>query len=200
MKSKFTEIYLKQQWKTSDGLSGAGSTIDATAEIRDQLPQLLKKYKIQTLVDIPCGDLAWISKITDQIENYIGGDIVEELVADAKAQYPELDIRCIDLLKDELPEGDALMVRDCLIHFSPESLEEFKRLIKESKYKYLLTSSFDKSKLKPIHLDLVNKEIEDGGMSLLCLEEEPHNFPQPLDKIEEQFIGKYLGIWEVSSL
>ena len=39
----FTKIYLKNLWKDSESLSGPGSNLEATSNLRDNLPRLLNR-------------------------------------------------------------------------------------------------------------------------------------------------------------
>ncbi|MFE7121789.1 hypothetical protein ACFU99_40805, partial [Streptomyces sp. NPDC057654] len=59
--------------------SGNGSNLTQTATLRSELPGLLARLGVRTLLDIPCGDFYWMSRLdlgTDTHISYIGADRV----------------------------------------------------------------------------------------------------------------------------
>lgn len=84
----FTEIHDNQIWKSNESKSGSGSELRNTALLRDQLEIFLKISECKKIVDLPCGDFNWMSKIDLQGATYIGVDIVEELIKKNREQYP----------------------------------------------------------------------------------------------------------------
>ena len=75
-KKRFELIYKSGYWKgfIGESLSGAGSSFDATENIRRELPILLSEFNIRSMLDLPCGDFYWMSQIDLQDIKYIGGD------------------------------------------------------------------------------------------------------------------------------
>ena len=59
----FTKYYEDQLWGSEESVSGCGSTIANTEELRTTLPQLLADLNVSTLLDVPCGDFNWMSKV-----------------------------------------------------------------------------------------------------------------------------------------
>ena len=60
VKETFTEIYTENLWASAESKSGTGSELRNTEVLRQELSVLLKKYKIQSMLDIPCGDFNWM--------------------------------------------------------------------------------------------------------------------------------------------
>ena len=56
----FVRIYRENYWGNSDSRSGAGSDLTQTAEIRERLPELIEKFSVNSILDIPCGDWHWM--------------------------------------------------------------------------------------------------------------------------------------------
>jgi len=58
------------------------------------------------------------------LDSYIGGDIVVPLIVSVADKYssPTRSFRVMDLTKDVLPDCDLILVRDCFIHLSFESI------------------------------------------------------------------------------
>ena len=77
MENIFTEIYKKNQWGDKDTISGTGSNLIQTKLIIESIPNILKEYKISTILDIPCGDFYWMNNVNLNGINYIGADIVK---------------------------------------------------------------------------------------------------------------------------
>ena len=199
----FNTIYRFNRWGDIESVSGLGSTLNQTATLRLQLPDFLTKWKIQYLLDAPCGDLNWIKQIQLPITEYIGADIVQDLINHNKSQFKhdtQKRFLMLNIIEDKLPEADVLLCRDCLVHFSEKDLHQFFRNLKGSNIKYLLTTTF------PEHTAF-NKDMRTGRWQPLNLEAKPLNFPKPLDIINEDstegdgaFKDKSLALWRVADL
>src|SRR4030081_1634765 len=72
---RFRRIHDTNMWGAEASPSGLGSEMDATAALRAQLPRLLKKLGVTSLLDAPCGDAGWINR-ADLGVRYVGIDIV----------------------------------------------------------------------------------------------------------------------------
>ena len=55
--------------------SGIGSSMKQTIAIRKEIPKIIIKYSIESIIDAPCGDTNRLSTINLGIEQYIGLDI-----------------------------------------------------------------------------------------------------------------------------
>ena len=171
-----------------------------TMRVRAELPSLLRKIETKSLLDIPCGDLYWIKDLDLGVDNYIGADIVRELVEINKKKLGSMTrvFLRLDLLKDELPTVDVVLCRDCLIHFSNSDVMRALRNIKKSHAKYLLTTSFSHT--------TVNEDIVTGEWRPLNLQAPPFSLPVPLMVINEGYTGsvnypdKVLALWKITDL
>lgn len=83
----FKKIHQENHWGDGESVSGQGSNREQTATISVEIPKLLAELGVQTLLDAPCGDFGWISKIDLPIKNYIGADIVPEVIAKHNALF-----------------------------------------------------------------------------------------------------------------
>ena len=59
----FTDIYKNNTWGDKESLSGPASNLPRTKNLRKVLPELAQLYNIKTMIDAPCGDMFWFSKI-----------------------------------------------------------------------------------------------------------------------------------------
>jgi SAM-dependent methyltransferase len=144
-KERFTEIYRQNFWSSSESGSGEGSEFLYTKTLRSELPRIVEKYSIKTIVDAPCGDFNWMCHVLPKISvHYIGVDIVDNVIVRNRHKYEAVDIHfaVADICSDQLPECDLLIVRDCLFHLSYSDINRFLRNIAQVDYKYLLTTTY----------------------------------------------------------
>jgi hypothetical protein len=179
LKEIFTEIYQNNLWTSRESKSGAGSELKNTEIVRNELPSLFKKFNIKTMLDIPCGDFNWMNHVDRTGIDYIGGDIVEDLIENNKKNYNDIDFRVLDVTKDELPKVDIIFVRDLLGHFNYKNIAIAISNMKKSGSKYLLTTCFTKWDF--------NSNIEDGGWRPINLMIKPFNF-KPIYLINEDCV------------
>ena len=161
LQQTFTNIYENNLWCSPESVSGGGSEMQNTAVIRRELPVLLQKFNIQSILDIPCGDWNWMKDVDLCGASYIGADIVEPLIQKNKETYKGVDFRVLDLTKDTLPKVDLIFVRDCLGHLSNDNVSLALRNCQESGAKYLLAPSFTKWDMNP--------DVENGGWKCINL-------------------------------
>ncbi len=199
----FADIYRKKIWDHAGSVSGDGSTAESTEILRTELAALLIKYKIQSLLDIPCGDFSWMSKLNLDKIDYTGADIVQEIIDDnntkqiddksAKKRFVKYDI-----CSDPLPDCDLIFCRDCLVHLSNKHIFNALDNIRQSGAKYLLMTTFPEQKR--------NFNMITGAWRAVNFEKPPFNFSPPLEIINEgfslragRFPDKSMGLWEIAS-
>jgi SAM-dependent methyltransferase len=199
LKEVFSKIFESNDWGSGESVSGLGSELKSTEKIREEIPELIKKFKIKSFLDIPCGDFNWMSKVDLDGVDYIGADIVDSLIQKNKEKFPEINFKVLDITKDELPKVDLIFVRDLFGHFSYESIENAMINILSSGTKYLLTTSFTKWDY--------NVNIENGGWRPINLLITPFRF-KPIYLINEnctegsnlEFSDKCLILFDLESL
>jgi hypothetical protein len=205
IKTVFDDIYSKRKWIYNDkceSISGEGSTLASTGLVRKEVSRILNQFNIRTLVDGACGDFNWMKEIikSNTNINYIGCDIVEDLIKSNIEKYAtnNINFQCLDITKDILPEGDLIIVRDCLGHLSEEDVFKFIKNLKRSNIKYLLTTTF---------LNFENKNINTGEWRPICLTKSPFNFSSYIELVSEGCVenngiykDKSLILYEVSKL
>ena len=177
LKETFTNIYENNLWASSESVSGGGSEMQNTEIIRKELPVLLQKFGIQSILDIPCGDWNWMKSVDLCGASYIGADIVIDLIERNKSIYPTTDFRVLDITLDSLPKVDLIFTRDCLGHLSNDNVSKAIRNCQESGSKYLLATSFTKWD--------INTDIQNGGWKCINLMIEPFQL-NPIYLINEQ--------------
>ena len=108
---RFRRYALLNKWGSKESVSGPGSTLAYTARLRAALPSLFDEFSIKTVLDAPCGDYNWMRLVKRPGVEYIGGEIVPELVDANNARYRDESTRFIhcDIVQDELPAADLWM-------------------------------------------------------------------------------------------
>lgn len=197
----FLEIYSKNAWGGAESRSGSGSSLEQTKTIREQLPAIVKNLGVRSFLDIPCGDFYWMKQVCLEIDEYIGADIVEQLIDHNRALYTSKNRRftVVDIMKDQLPTVDLIFSRDCLVHFSFRDICRTIRNIKRSNSKYLLATTFTAQDQ--------NTDIATGEWRPLNLQLPPFNFPEPIVVINEnctevdgRYPDKSLGLWQITDI
>src|ERR1051326_8782743 len=112
LSQRFTTIYQTHFWEDDQSRSGGGSNLYATEKIRKAIPELFLKYRVRSVVDVPCGDFFWFKEMKLDVDSHIGGDIVAPLIASVAQKYasPKRSFRVMDLTKDVLPDCDLILV------------------------------------------------------------------------------------------
>ena len=169
----FELINRKKLWGEHESVSGVGSTLQATRGVREALPIICKELSISTLVDIPCGDFAWMAEFELPIQIYVGGDIVRELIESNRERLhaDSRDFIVIDIVEDPLPKGDLILVRDCLLNLPNDDVEKCLQNIVSSNIRYLLSTQY--SCLEH------NVPCRVGDWRPINLRRAPFNFPKP---------------------
>lgn len=199
----FTKIYQSNFWGDRESVSGTGSNLHSTRIIRLEIPKLLLKYNIESLLDAPCGDFYWMREIISElsIKKYIGVDIVADLVKRNNEKYKNETISFLhlDLINDQLPAVDLVLCRDCILHFSHKDMLTALRNLKNSGAKYVLMTHFNGFQ------DRKFVDITTGDWRPINFTLAPFNFPAPLEVIVEGctqygFTDKCLGLWRLEDL
>jgi len=132
LRKRFDRIYEQGGWSNGKwgSASGAGSTLEYTAQLRPRLSRLLAKLQVKSLLDAPCGDFEWFKEVTVPANMlYVGMDIVRDLIRKNQSEFSSSTrLFCAgDITVDPLPKVDLMMCRDCLFHLPNASVGAFFR-------------------------------------------------------------------------
>ena len=197
----FEEIYVGRLFGKSDSASGPGSTLEATRAIRQSIFDVIEQFQIKSIVDVPCGDLFWLSQLDFSRVEYTGLDIVPKLISDLKESFPSGNFRLHDATQDDLEYFDLILCRDLFVHLTNAQIVSSLELFRNSGSKYLLTTTFVNLKKNP---ELRVPKIGVGWRPLnLVLN--PFNLGDPILTINEESLegrGKYsdkcLALWKLN--
>jgi SAM-dependent methyltransferase len=197
----FSRYYARNSWGDRESASGKGSNLAVTATLREALPGVFARFGVKSLLDVPCGDFNWMSRVEMAGIDYTGGDIVAPLIAANTKLYGSDRVRfaVINLMETPLPDTDMVFTRDCLVHLSLADASAAVRNIRKSGAIYLMATNFPST--------AANADILTGQWRPIDLCKPPFNFPDPLHVIDEKFVNasgqhsdKCMGIWKIADL
>lgn len=170
-------------------VNGPGSSLEFTRNLREELPELLRHYRISSMLDCPCGDMTWLSD-TDlsMLHSYVGMDVEKRLI-DANQHnfrsFGNYGFVCCNLLtRKKFPKVDLILSRDFLAHLTTEWIEHMIGKYKESGSTYLLASNYPGSRNE--------FDYDPYDYTWIGYIERPHDLELPpfnlkkIDAIEEQ--------------
>jgi hypothetical protein len=196
---RFQRIHDTNLWGAPASTSGLGSEIDATAVLRAELPRLLERLGVVSLLDAPCGDAGWIGH-ADIGMRYVGIDIVPSLIERLQARAAAGDIKgeyhLADITGDTLPRRDAILCRDCLVHLSFANIDRAVANFRTSGARWLIATTFPEWQS--------NDDCEDGDWRALNFERAPFGWGPPVELLNENCLeagggwrDKSLGVWRL---
>ena len=200
--ARFRRIHATNLWGANSSRSGLGSEQAAVTALQRELPSLLRRLGVSSLLDAPCGDASWIHRV-DLALDYVGIDIVPELIdgLNARAAAGEVKGRYVlgDISKSALPVADAILCRDCLVHLSFENIASATANFRASGATFLIATTFPELQL--------NRDCEDGDWRALNMELAPFFWPAPLELLNEAcseaaggYRDKSMGVWRLADL
>jgi len=198
MASIFQHYFKANSWGSSESLSGEGSTIAYTENIRKELPVLVEQFNVRSILDAPCGDYNWFGLIQWRSPmTYIGGDIVKPLIDRNISLFegPATTFKTVNICVDVLPSADLWLCRDCLFHLSNRDIVLAIKNFLKSDIRYLLTTTHTTC--------TANKDIPTGSFRSLNLQLPPFSFCEPIAQIADWIEGfpvRYLALWDRETL
>lgn len=201
VREHFTRIYERNLFKGGESCSGKGSTVEQTVGIRRELPSLIKRHRVTSFLDAPCGDCNWIAKMDWSRIRYTGVDVVQELVVknDKKLKCSGMHFDHADLCTSPLPNVDLIFCRDCWVHLDFRQISECLSNFKRSGSRLLLTTTFPQTTR--------NRELGRHIWRPLNLQTAPFFFPEPLEMVVEgcteddgRHADKALGLWRLEDI
>jgi SAM-dependent methyltransferase len=197
----FRGYFQRNKWGDAESRSGKGSNLAATATLRRLLPATLRDLGVRSVLDLPCGDFHWMSQVDLPGIDYLGGDIVPEMIAENLARHERngVSFEVIDLISGPVPRADLIFCRDCLVHLSFAHACAALDNIRDSGSEWLLTTTFPGI--------AANADISTGQWRKIDLTLPPFSLPPPVRLVEEgeghlkgQKPDKMLGLWRIVDL
>lgn len=185
----FQKIHDSNLWGSAESVSGGGSTLAATAVLRDELARWLKDNDIKSFVDIPCGDFNWMSRVEfPPGAAYTGLDLVPEIVEKARAEFsgPNRQFQCADILESELVEADVYFCKDMFIHFPNAAIAKAIDRVRP-KARFILATTFPQTTR--------NVDIKFGEARRVNMEKLLGPPVEMLKDFDENVSDRFIGVW-----
>lgn len=164
----FQSVYENQRWGHG---SGPGSKPENTVEYRAFLKRFMEANRVRSVTDLGCGDWQFSHMIDWSQVDYLGLDVVPEIVAQNRNRFALPNVRFEEFTSiDDLPGGDLLLSKEVLQHLPNRMIAEYLVAIRR-KYRYaLLTNGAEAS-------PGTNIDIAPGDYRPLRLHDAPFNAP-----------------------
>jgi hypothetical protein len=146
LKGLFTKTYKENKWASNESRSGIGSHLEYTESIRKLIVELIDGG-VEYIWDCSCGDWNWMKEIRESLPNYVGNDIVDELIElnTKKFGSDTIKFQCGDMLEElkklESASVDLLLCRHTLEHLPTEYVTDVIKEICRVSKKALITSN-----------------------------------------------------------
>tara|TARA_B100000768_G_scaffold182060_1_gene209076 strand:+ start:4055 stop:4729 length:675 start_codon:yes stop_codon:yes gene_type:complete len=188
IKEVMEQVYAMKLWggRAVDFYSGSGShDSELVTPYIEVLTSFLTSFKSPiTLCDLGCGDFNVGKDLVKYTSKYIAVDIVPDLIERNRKKFKEdhLEFHCLDVVADDLPEGDCALVRQVLQHLSNSEVQRIVDKLSEFKYviltEHLPDGAFEANK------DIITGQgirlKKQSGIDLLC---PPFNFKVLNEKV-----------------
>lgn len=139
----FSAIYKEGRWgaKTDgDFSSGTGShTSNVVLPYIGAVRKFLESLPCPpSVVDLGCGDFSVGKEARPYCGRYVACDVVPALIQKNKEKFAgmEVEFSCLDIIEENLPEGDVVFLRQVLQHLNNAQILQV--VEKLSRYKFLV--------------------------------------------------------------
>ena len=197
----FTSIYKSGHWvrnqnNSSQGkisISGPGSNLgtDQFYDLKDNMNKILEKYRIESILDMPCGDFLWINEVIKNKKiDYLGIDIVDELIEKniSKYQNKKTNFQVKDIVEySHKGLVDLVLIRDLFIHISNKDIAKIIKNLKDFDFKYLAVNCYSNE---------INKDVATGQHRKVNLLIPPFNLPKPIYSFKDYENDKFVFLYE----
>jgi len=208
----FSNIYREGKWGTSlakkrkEGapyFSGTGSSSETiVGPYVDAIRTQLQGYwsNKPRYVDLGCGDFTVGRHFLAQCSEYVGVDVVPDLIDHLRAtvQHDHVRFLCLDITSQDLPEGDVCLLRQVLQHLSNAQI--LKIIPKLYKYQRVYVTEHypaDTKEIVPNRDKIHGADIRLYDNSGVYLDLPPFNLPSSmLELILEVRAGDFGDLYE----
>ncbi len=181
IENAFASIFREGSWH-AEVKSGEGSIPSRNRRYMKILRDFLREKQIKSVVDLGCGDWSFSRQIDWSGIDYLGIDIVPELIDSLNERFgrPGVCFRRDNIVTCSLPQADLAISKDVLQHLPSPLVSQYIERLRSFKYAILTNDrlKYDarswrrlwrlvETPVKP------NIEIEPGGWRLLRLNDPP---------------------------
>jgi SAM-dependent methyltransferase len=193
----FALAYATQAWGSAESRSGQGSEREATTALRSYLPELFKRLDVKIFLDAPCGDWNWMQFVNLAGADYVGIDVVPDVIASNRERFARPGVRftLADLTKDTLPCADLVLCRDCWVHLSFQDIAAMLENFRRSGTTWLLVSNSP-------HIKKNLNQITGLRWRYLNLQQAPFHFPKAVESRKDHYrdVPFEITLWRIADL
>ena len=200
-KQVFTSIYKSNHWVQKDetlskdkmSVSGHGSNIGTKQffELKKIFSKIIDDKKINSVLDMPCGDFLWFHEIIkDKNIRYVGIDIVDELIEANKKKYQNKNFSFVndDIVNFNTSDKfDLILIRDFFIHIQNSDITKIIQNLDKINFNYIALNSYNNK---------INHDVIIGQHRKVNLLIEPFNLEKPLEFFKDHEDGKFIFLYE----
>ena len=121
------------------------------------ISSFLSSFSIPPVVcDLGCGDFNIGRQLVKYSSNYIGVDIVNDLILQNKKIFTQkkLEFRCLDIANDPIPAGDCAIIRQVFQHLSNDEVQQILNKLYQFKF-VIITEHIPKHNFIP-NIDIIS--------------------------------------------
>ena len=138
----FAEIYRDNRWGGVAGTfsSGSGSSAAHADLYAKTVNAFAREHGVRRIVDLGCGDFTVGARLLDSGADYVGVDVVPELIEHNERRHGSARVSfvCLDIVDEALPDGDLCLIRQVLQHLSNEQIAKVLRNV--GRYRHVLVT------------------------------------------------------------
>ena len=204
-KKIFTSIYKSNHWVQNGNslprkfvsVSGHGSNIgtDQYKQLINNFTNLIEKYQINSILDMPCGDFLWIKEVVKNKNiKYLGIDIVEELIKNNNLKFKDekINFQSFDIINfNTNKEFDLVVIRDLFLHIKNSDITKIINNLKSMNIKYIALNSYDNEE---------NIDVTIGHHRKINLLINPFNLKEPIYSFKDYENDKFFYIYDLKTL
>tara|TARA_B100000795_G_C22741622_1_gene415598 strand:+ start:337 stop:1050 length:714 start_codon:yes stop_codon:yes gene_type:complete len=201
----FTSIYKSAHWNQGENklskehisISGHGSNLNTKQfyNLISNFTNALNIYEIKSILDMPCGDALWIKEIFKKKDiNYLGVDIVEDLINSNKELYENDNIKFInsDIIDFSTEKKfDLVFMRDFFIHIDNSDIKKVINNLKKMNIKYFAFTNYETES---------NVDVTTGKHRKINMQLEPFKLGSPIYSFNDYEKDKFIHFYEKSAL
>jgi SAM-dependent methyltransferase len=146
MEESAKAFFRKRSRQTHEPVSGPGSMLANTEDVRNWLTRNIPKLNVKKIVDVGCGDWSWMRLIIPQHDiEYVGYDIVPEIIQNNQERFGNDRTRfeLLNPLREKPEAGDLVICRDLLFHLANRHVQAIIDHFRLNGSRYLLATHFE---------------------------------------------------------
>jgi hypothetical protein len=196
---------------------GPGATLALTEELRTWLTDMLRRNKIDTLLDAACGDWSWMRLVDLGATEYLGWDVDPQRISTCRQRIEEGDCNfstckptakfdTVNLLTvPEIPCVDLVLCRDFLMHTTNEYVAHVIDKVRASGSVLLLATTFRDADNASRRWDPAQATWQGYMEQAVDLTAPPFDLGEPIERFAEEpgpwgILGqpRELGLWRLN--